>query len=123
MLYGRTVSNRRVSIENQLLTGPHQICLRNNEKIEGQHQLTALIRYFKLFRVTCDNKCHIWKKHKCNSITDSKLGDYPLEIYARFFLCGERYVCRSIYVTNCLVSYLSSLDVNVVISSHVNSCN
>lgn len=122
MLYCRTLSNRRVSIGNQWLTGPHQICLRNHEKIERQHQLTALIRYFKLFRVTCDNKCHIWKKHKCNSITDSKLGDYPLEIYARF-LCGERYVCQSIYVTNCLVSYLSSLDVNVVISRPVNSCN
>lgn len=122
MLYCRTLSNRRVSIGNQWLTGPHQICLRNHEKIERQHQLTALIRYFKLFRVTCDNKCHIWKKHKCNSITDSKLGDYPLET-TLVLLCGERYVCQSIYVTNCLVSYLSSLDVNVVISRPVNSCN
>lgn len=105
MLYCRTLSNRRVSIGNQWLTGPHQICLRNHEKIERQHQLTALIRYFKLFRVTHDNKCHIWKKHKCNSITDSKLGDYPLEIYARFIVWGE--VCMSKYLRYKLFGFLS----------------
>ena len=97
MLY---FSSRGVTYES----APHQISQRNHNTHKTQRQLASFTGYFKLFRVTCDNKCHIWKKHKCNLITStSKLDAYPPEIYA-VLLCLVRYIRRMIYDINCVVS-------------------